>query len=64
MATVFNHTSLRDVTFRQAVLRHVVFKTNVQSILFDGAAMDKFTYAALKSLGADLSDVAVLQVEE
>lgn len=58
--TVFNHTSLRDATFRQAVLHHVTFKTNVQSTLFDGAAMDQFTYATLKSLGADLSGVTVL----
>jgi uncharacterized protein YjbI with pentapeptide repeats len=61
--TVFKHTSLRDATFRQAVLRRVTFKTNVQSILFDGASMDQFTYAALKSLGADLSEVTVLQTE-
>jgi BTB/POZ domain-containing protein KCTD9 len=63
-ATVFNHTSLRDATFRQAVLRHVAFRTNVQSILFDGVMMDKFTYATLKSLGADLSGVNVLQAED
>lgn len=62
-ATVFNHTSLRDATFRQAVLRNVTFKTNVRSILFDGASMDKITYATLKSLGADLSGVTVLQAE-
>lgn len=62
--TVFNHTSLRDATFRQAVLRHVTFKTKVQSILFDGAAMDQFTYATLKSLDADLSGVIILQTED
>jgi len=61
--TVFNHTSLRDATFRQAVLRRVTFKTNVKSILFDGAAMDKFTYDTLIHLGADLSGVTILQTE-
>jgi BTB/POZ domain-containing protein KCTD9 len=62
-ATVFNHTSLRDATFRHAVLRHVTFKTNVQSILFDDVEMDKSTYATLKILGADLSNVTVPQAE-
>ena len=32
----------------------------IKTICFDGATMDKLTYAALKGLGADLSKVTVL----
>jgi hypothetical protein len=32
----------------------------IKTIRFDGATMDKLTYAALKGLGADLSNVTVI----
>jgi hypothetical protein len=35
-------------------------KKAIQSIRFDGAMMDKLTYAALKGLGVDVSKVTVL----
>ena len=32
----------------------------IKTICFDGATMDKLTYAALKGMGADLSNVTVI----
>jgi hypothetical protein len=34
-------------------------KRAIQSIHFDGALMDKVTYAGLKGIGADVSNVTV-----
>jgi hypothetical protein len=56
------------VAFQGATLRNVYFrplgiwslKRAIQSIHFDGALMDKLTYAALKGIGADVSGVTVL----
>lgn len=68
----FDGTSLNEVTFEGATLRNVFFRpafalTNknylsMKTINFDGAIMDKLTYAALKSLGVDfdLSKVTVV----
>lgn len=60
-------TFLKDVSFRGATLKNVSFRAAflwsnnpIQSINFDGAMMDKLTYAALKGLRADLSKVIVL----
>ena len=36
------------------------YYTAIQTIAFDGARMDKLTYAALKGMGADLSNVTVI----
>lgn len=67
----FDKSALNDVSFRGATLKNVSFKvpfslTNksylaMKTICFDGAAMDKLTYAALKSLRViDLSKVTVI----
>jgi len=66
----FDRSSLNEVTFRGATLRNVSFRpafavTNknylaLKTINFDGAMMDKLTYAALKGLGVDLSKVTVI----
>ena len=64
----FGLPSLKDVSFQGATLKNVSFrpvgiwsqKRAIQSIHFDGAMMDKLTYAALKGLGADVSKVTVL----
>lgn len=68
--TVFNKTALTRTSFRNAVLRNVsfkgcfkrYFKTNAEKekIIFDGATMDKLTYAVLKGVKADLSNVTVI----
>lgn len=34
-------------------------RTAIRTAIFDGARMDKLTYAGLKGLGADLSNVTV-----
>lgn len=65
----FHNTALNEATFKDAVLTNVSFRaphaiTNkyyraIKTIHFDGATMDKLTYAALKGIGADLSKVTV-----
>jgi len=64
---VFDNTALKGATFKGAILRNVSFRagfalTNryyraLATISFEGARMDKLTYAALKGIGADLSKV-------
>ncbi|MFC5451206.1 pentapeptide repeat-containing protein [Paenibacillus aestuarii] len=66
----FDKAALTDVSFKGATLKNVSFQpgftlTNkyyrmIKTICFDGAAMDKLTYAALKGMGADLSKVTVI----
>ena len=35
------------------------YRNAIRTVNFDGARMDKLTYAGLKGLGADLSNVTV-----
>ena len=68
LGVTFDLPALKDVSFQGATLKNVSFrpvgiwsmKRAIQSIHFDGAMMDKVTYAALKGLGADVSRVTVL----
>jgi len=62
----FDRAALNGVTFRGATLRDVSFRatnrkyrTAIRTVAFDGARMDKLTYAGLKGMGADLSNVTV-----
>ncbi len=64
----FDLPALKDVSFQGATLKNVSFrpvglwslKRAIQSMHFDGAMMDKLTYAALKGMAADVSKVTVL----
>ena len=66
----FGEAALNEVTFKGATLKNVSFTPPwsltkkyyraIKTIIFDGAMMDKLTYAALKGLGADLSKVTVI----
>ncbi|HJT58722.1 MAG TPA: pentapeptide repeat-containing protein [Ktedonobacteraceae bacterium] len=68
IGVTFDLPALKEVSFQGATLKKVSFrpvglwsmKRAIQSIHFDGAMMDKLTYAALKGLGADVSKVTVL----
>jgi uncharacterized protein YjbI with pentapeptide repeats len=70
MGVKFDRATLNEVTFKGATLRNVSFRpafalTNrpylaLKTINFDGAMMDKLTYAALKGLGVDLSKVTII----
>jgi hypothetical protein len=55
--------ALNGVTFRGATLRDVSFRAPnrkyLRMVAFDGARMDKLTYAGLKGMGADVSNVTV-----
>ncbi len=65
----FGAAALMDVTFRGATLKNVSFTPPwsltkkyyraIKTISFDGATMDKLTYASLKGMEADLSKVTV-----
>lgn len=66
----FQKAALNEATFNGAMLKNVSFRSSyaltnkyfrsIKTINFDGAKMDKLTYAALKGLGADLSKVTVI----
>jgi uncharacterized protein YjbI with pentapeptide repeats len=67
----FDKTALNDVTFKGATLKNVSFLAPItlwskkyyraiKTICFDGARMDKLTYAALIGMEADLSKVTVI----
>ena len=68
VGVTFDLPALKEVSFQGATLKQVSFrpvgiwslKRAIQSIHFDGAMMDKLTYAALKGIGADVSKVTVL----
>jgi uncharacterized protein YjbI with pentapeptide repeats len=67
----FDKSAVNDVSFRGATLKNVSFQayfslTNkyyrtIKTICFDGALMDKLTYAGLKGMGADLSKVTIIK---
>lgn len=66
----FNRSALNDASFRGATLQNVSFVvpfslTNkayraMKTINFDGATMDKLTYAALRGIGVELANVTVI----
>ena len=66
----FDKAGLNDTSFKGATLKNVSFTppfsltkkyyNAIKTIKFDGASMDKLTYAALKGLGADVSKVTVI----
>lgn len=66
----FDKAALNDVSFKGATLNNVSFiptftLTNryyraIKTISFEGAKMDKLTYAALKGIGADVSQVSII----
>ncbi|NRF95540.1 pentapeptide repeat-containing protein [Paenibacillus frigoriresistens] len=65
----FDKSALTEASFRGATLKNVSFQAffsltnkyyrSIKTICFDGALMDKLTYASLKGMGADLSKVTV-----
>ncbi|WP_449237056.1 pentapeptide repeat-containing protein [Bacillus songklensis] len=58
---MFNKTSLSGTSFKNAVFKNVSFKgTDVKKAIFDGAKMDKITYAFLKGNNANLTNVTVM----
>lgn len=69
----FDKAALNEVTLKGAILKNVSFLAPftwtswskkyyraIKTICFDGATMDKLTYAALKGMEADLSKVTVV----
>ncbi|GMA64353.1 pentapeptide repeat-containing protein [Alicyclobacillus fastidiosus] len=58
--TIFNNAGLKGTTFRNSILINVSFKTQAKKAVFDGAVMDKLTYAILQGYGAKLPNVTVV----
>lgn len=58
--TSFHHTGLKGTSFRNAVFQSCSFRTDVKKSIFDGAKMDKGTYALLKGLKANLTHVTII----
>ncbi|MGG4147077.1 pentapeptide repeat-containing protein [Paenibacillus algorifonticola] len=66
----FDKSALNEVSFKGAILKNVSFLSGfslskkyyraIKTICFEGATMDKLTYAALKGMDADLSKVTVI----
>jgi uncharacterized protein YjbI with pentapeptide repeats len=48
--TIFHHNGMKGTSFRNAVLMSVTIKSDVKKVIFDGASMDKLTYALLKAV--------------
>jgi len=57
----FDYAGLKGTSFKNAILINVSFKTDVKKTDFDGAKMDKLTYAVLKGYNANLSNVTILE---
>jgi uncharacterized protein YjbI with pentapeptide repeats len=62
----FERAAVAGATFRGATLRDVSFygtsrkyRSAIRTVAFDGARMDKLTYAGLTGMGADLTNVTV-----
>jgi BTB/POZ domain-containing protein KCTD9 len=61
IGTIFDKSSLKGTSFKDAVLRNVSFKNVfVKEAIFDGATMDRLTYAVLKGYGANLTNVTLI----
>ncbi|MFZ3579162.1 pentapeptide repeat-containing protein [Virgibacillus sp. DJP39] len=62
--TIFDYSGLKGTSFKNAVFKNVSFKSNkakyLKHTIFDGATMDKLTYAVLKGSKADLTLVTVI----
>jgi uncharacterized protein YjbI with pentapeptide repeats len=56
----FNASTLRNVSFRPSYALTNKYYRAIKTICFDGAIMDKLTYAELKGLGAELSKVTFI----
>ncbi len=70
MGVKFDEAALNGVSFRGATLKNVSFRSTniwskkyyraIKTVCFDGATMDKLTYAVLKGMAVDLSKVTVI----
>ena len=58
--TTFDSSGLKGTSFKDAIFRNVSFKTKAKDAIFDGATMDKLTYAVLKGSKANLTNVTVI----
>ena len=56
----FKGATLKNVSFTPPWSLTKKYYNAIKTIKFDGASMDKLTYAALKGLGANVSNVTVI----
>ncbi|MBI5324435.1 MAG: pentapeptide repeat-containing protein [Ignavibacteriae bacterium] len=57
----FDYAGLKSTSFKNTILINVSFKTDVKKTDFDGASMDKLTFAILKGYKANLNNVTILE---
>jgi len=57
----FDYAGLKNTSFKNCTLISVSFKTDVKKTIFDGASMDKLTFALLKGYKANLSNVTIVE---
>lgn len=70
IGVLFHNAALSETSFKGATLKNVSFRSTfaltnkyyraIKTIYFEGASMDKLTYASLKGMGADLSKVTLI----
>lgn len=58
--TTFNGATLKNVSFRPTFALTNKYYRAIKTINFDGAMMDKLTYAELKGLGANLQKTTII----
>lgn len=58
--TTFNGATLKNVSFRPTFALTNKYYRAIKTINFDGAMMDKLTYAELKGLGANLQKATII----
>jgi len=56
----FKNALIKDVSFVYKITFSKKYYRAIKTICFDGAAMDKLTYAVLKGMEADLSKVSII----
>jgi len=56
----FSGVILRNVSFRPTFALTNKYYKSIKTIDFDGASMDKLTYAALKGVGVSLENIVLL----
>jgi len=56
----FKNALIKDVSFVSKITFSKKYYRAIKTICFDGAAMDKLTYAVLKGMEADLSKVSII----
>lgn len=61
IGAIFDYAGLKNTSFKDSTLINVSIKSDLKKTIFDGAKMDKITYALLKGYNANLKDVTIIE---